>query len=62
MMVDLSNCDPGDNAPGQAIMSLAFNPLKAIGRSDDGVSFSGSRTESFGLLTWTWNWAMTGAP
>ena len=62
MMVDLSGCDPDDHAPSQAITSLAFTPLKAIGRSDDGVNFSGSRTESYGALTWNWNWALTGAP
>ena len=61
MMVNLSGCND-DNAPSEVITSLAFNPLKAIGRSDDGASFSGSRTEDQGLLTWTWNWALTGAP
>jgi hypothetical protein len=60
MMVDLSNCDDV-NAPTQTISSLAFTPLKVIGRSDDGVNFSGSRTESYTNLTWTWNWALTGA-
>lgn len=45
---------------GSTIAGLAFNPLKAMGRSMDGFDFYGTRTKNQNLLTWTWNWRWPG--
>jgi len=42
---------------GSTIASLAFKPLKAVGRSTDGFDFCGTRTKKQNLRTWTWTGA-----
>ncbi len=65
MKVTLSGCPPGaDEYEGEQVdVVMAFSAFDVEDQvSGDGMAFAGSRIESFGALSVTWNWNLTGAP
>ena len=59
MMITLSNCDDPADDGKSVITSMAFTPLRAVGRSPDGVDFGGSHEENQGGTN-RWVWTLQG--